>query len=97
MIPTPPAPGGTIPHPLHCGDHSGTASGKQPPPTAPRSTPTLVADVTSIEASRSTMEVLDDLSDRLRPGAGPGVWDIHSPRVPSGVARPGQALGVTRG
>ena len=44
----------------------------------------LDADVTSIEASRSKMEVLDDL-DRAdyRRGVGPGVWDIHSPRVPS--------------
>ena len=44
----------------------------------------LDADVTSIEASRSRMEVLADL-DRAdyRRGIGPGVWDIHSPRVPS--------------
>ncbi|MCH7229640.1 5-methyltetrahydropteroyltriglutamate--homocysteine S-methyltransferase [Glycomyces sp. L485] len=44
----------------------------------------LDADVTSIEASRSKMEVLADL-DRAdyRRGVGPGVWDIHSPRVPS--------------
>ena len=67
--------------------------------TRPRSTPTcatrssarssrpsreLDADVTSIEAARSHMEVLDDLNavgfDR---GVGPGVYDIHSPRVPS--------------
>ncbi|WP_137724922.1 5-methyltetrahydropteroyltriglutamate--homocysteine S-methyltransferase [Prescottella subtropica] len=44
----------------------------------------LDADVTSIEAARSHMEVLDDLDavgfDR---GVGPGVYDIHSPRVPS--------------
>ncbi|WP_034271759.1 5-methyltetrahydropteroyltriglutamate--homocysteine S-methyltransferase [Haloechinothrix halophila] len=43
----------------------------------------LDADVTSIEAARSRMEVLDDLNavgfDR---GVGPGVYDIHSPRVP---------------
>jgi 5-methyltetrahydropteroyltriglutamate--homocysteine methyltransferase len=43
----------------------------------------LDADVTTIEAARSRMEVLDDLScvgfDR---GVGPGVYDIHSPRVP---------------
>ncbi|MFG3338353.1 5-methyltetrahydropteroyltriglutamate--homocysteine S-methyltransferase [Glycomyces sp. NPDC048151] len=43
----------------------------------------LDADVTSIEASRSKMEVLADL-DRAnyRSAVGPGVWDIHSPRVP---------------
>ncbi|GIF01600.1 5-methyltetrahydropteroyltriglutamate--homocysteine S-methyltransferase [Paractinoplanes rishiriensis] len=41
-------------------------------------------DVTSIEASRSKMEVLDDLAGiGYRRGVGPGVWDIHSPRVPS--------------
>jgi 5-methyltetrahydropteroyltriglutamate--homocysteine methyltransferase len=44
----------------------------------------LDADVTSIEASRSKMEVLADL-DRAnyRSAVGPGVWDIHSPRVPA--------------
>jgi len=44
----------------------------------------LDADVTSIEASRSKMEVLADL-DRAnyRSAVGPGVWDIHSPRVPT--------------
>ncbi|GIJ79958.1 5-methyltetrahydropteroyltriglutamate--homocysteine methyltransferase [Micromonospora phaseoli] len=43
----------------------------------------LDADVTSIEASRSKMEVLDDLAGiGYRRGVGPGVWDIHSPRVP---------------
>jgi 5-methyltetrahydropteroyltriglutamate--homocysteine methyltransferase len=44
----------------------------------------LDADVTSIEASRSKMEVLDDLAAAgYSRGVGPGVWDIHSPRVPS--------------
>ncbi|WP_026923140.1 5-methyltetrahydropteroyltriglutamate--homocysteine S-methyltransferase [Glycomyces arizonensis] len=55
----------------------------------------LDADVTSIEASRSKMEVLADLdradhrrgqdqsSARKLRQVGPGVWDIHSPRVPS--------------
>ncbi|ASW57142.1 5-methyltetrahydropteroyltriglutamate--homocysteine S-methyltransferase [Plantactinospora sp. KBS50] len=44
----------------------------------------LDADVTSIEASRSRMEVLDDLAAvGYRRGVGPGVWDIHSPRVPA--------------
>ncbi|MBQ1023817.1 5-methyltetrahydropteroyltriglutamate--homocysteine S-methyltransferase [Micromonospora sp. C95] len=43
----------------------------------------LDADVTSIEASRSKMEVLDDLAAiGYGRGVGPGVWDIHSPRVP---------------
>ncbi|WP_194823305.1 5-methyltetrahydropteroyltriglutamate--homocysteine S-methyltransferase [Micromonospora sp. S-DT3-3-22] len=43
----------------------------------------LDADVTSIEASRSKMEILDDLAAiGYRRGVGPGVWDIHSPRIP---------------
>lgn len=44
----------------------------------------LDADVTSIEAARSRMEVLPELaSSGFAAGVGPGVWDIHSPRVPS--------------
>ncbi|MER5650297.1 5-methyltetrahydropteroyltriglutamate--homocysteine S-methyltransferase [Streptosporangium sp. NPDC002524] len=44
----------------------------------------LDADVTSVEAARSRMELLDDLRDfGYTRGIGPGVWDIHSPRVPS--------------
>ncbi len=45
----------------------------------------LDADVISIEASRSDMEVLDAFAGELDyPNhIGPGVWDIHSPRVPS--------------
>jgi 5-methyltetrahydropteroyltriglutamate--homocysteine methyltransferase len=44
----------------------------------------LDADVTSIEAARSKMEVLADISAQGYPrGIGPGVYDIHSPRVPS--------------
>ncbi|MBM4725376.1 5-methyltetrahydropteroyltriglutamate--homocysteine S-methyltransferase [Rhodococcus hoagii] len=43
----------------------------------------LDADVTSIEAARSHMEVLDDLDAvGFDLGVGPGVYDIHSPRVP---------------
>ena len=46
----------------------------------------LDADVTSLEAARSHMEVLDDLNAvGYSRGVGPGVWDIHSPRVPSTV------------
>ena len=42
------------------------------------------ADVISVEASRSKMELLDSFTDRDYPGdIGPGVYDIHSPRVPS--------------
>ena len=44
----------------------------------------LDADVLSIEASRSAMEVLDPLGDGAYPNdIGPGVYDIHSPRVPA--------------
>ena len=44
----------------------------------------LDADVTSIEAARSRMEVLPAIRDHgFARGIGPGVWDIHSPRVPS--------------
>ncbi|MGY3566250.1 5-methyltetrahydropteroyltriglutamate--homocysteine S-methyltransferase [Sinomonas sp. RB5] len=44
----------------------------------------LDADVTSIEAARSRMEVVTDLEAHgFGRGVGPGVYDIHSPRVPS--------------
>ncbi len=44
----------------------------------------LGADVTSIEASRSKMAILPALAQHgYERGLGPGVWDIHSPRVPS--------------
>ncbi|WP_017572046.1 5-methyltetrahydropteroyltriglutamate--homocysteine S-methyltransferase [Nocardiopsis halotolerans] len=43
----------------------------------------LDADVTSVEAARSRMELVRDLGGRGRGrGIGPGVYDIHSPRVP---------------
>jgi 5-methyltetrahydropteroyltriglutamate--homocysteine methyltransferase len=42
------------------------------------------ADVISIETSRSRMELLDAFTRFQYPnGIGPGVYDIHSPRVPS--------------
>lgn len=42
------------------------------------------ADVISIETSRSDMELLEAFRDFRYPNEiGPGVWDIHSPRVPS--------------
>ena len=43
----------------------------------------LDADVTSIEAARSKMELLEDIDETFHAEIGPGVWDIHSPRVPS--------------
>ncbi|MFE0701135.1 5-methyltetrahydropteroyltriglutamate--homocysteine S-methyltransferase [Streptomyces sp. NPDC058872] len=43
----------------------------------------LDADVISLEAARSHMQVADELAEHGYPReAGPGVWDIHSPRVP---------------
>ncbi len=42
------------------------------------------ADVISIETARSKMELLDAFADYAYPAEiGPGVYDIHSPRVPS--------------
>jgi 5-methyltetrahydropteroyltriglutamate--homocysteine methyltransferase len=53
----------------------------------------LDADVTSIEAARSKMEVLTDLNaGGFGRGVGPGVYDIHSPRVPS----PAEVAGLLR-
>jgi 5-methyltetrahydropteroyltriglutamate--homocysteine methyltransferase len=44
----------------------------------------LDADVISIEASRSDVELLDAFVDFQYPNdIGPGVYDIHSPRIPS--------------
>ncbi|MBD0693904.1 5-methyltetrahydropteroyltriglutamate--homocysteine S-methyltransferase [Streptomyces sp. CBMA123] len=44
----------------------------------------LDADVISLEATRSHMEVAGELARAGYPReVGPGVWDIHSPRVPS--------------
>ena len=44
----------------------------------------LDADVISIEASRSNMELLDAFARFHYPNEiGPGIYDIHSPRVPS--------------
>ncbi|QAY60817.1 5-methyltetrahydropteroyltriglutamate--homocysteine S-methyltransferase [Microbacterium protaetiae] len=43
----------------------------------------LDADVTSIEAARSRGEVIADIAESgFARGIGPGVYDIHSPRVP---------------
>ena len=44
----------------------------------------LDADVTSIEAARSRMDVVEPLGDHgYSRGIGPGVYDIHSTRIPS--------------
>ncbi|WP_156726102.1 5-methyltetrahydropteroyltriglutamate--homocysteine S-methyltransferase [Streptomyces apocyni] len=46
----------------------------------------LDADVISLEAARSHMQVARELAEHGYPReAGPGVYDIHSPRVPSGA------------
>ena len=43
----------------------------------------LDADCISFEASRSNLEVLDDLqANNFKMAVGPGVYDIQSPRVP---------------
>lgn len=42
------------------------------------------ADVISFEASRSNLEILDELQNQnFKIQVGPGVYDIHSPRIPS--------------
>lgn len=42
------------------------------------------ADVISFEASRSNLEILDSLKKQhFETEVGPGVYDIHSPRIPS--------------
>lgn len=42
------------------------------------------ADVISFEASRSNLTILDELqAQRFKTQVGPGVYDIHSPRIPS--------------
>ncbi|MFD4741163.1 5-methyltetrahydropteroyltriglutamate--homocysteine S-methyltransferase [Streptomyces virginiae] len=44
----------------------------------------LDADVISLEAARSHMQVAGELAGAGYPReVGPGVWDIHSPRIPS--------------
>ena len=44
----------------------------------------LDADVISIETSRSQMELLEEFKQFDYPNEiGPGVWDIHSPRIPT--------------
>lgn len=44
----------------------------------------LDADVISLEAARSPMQVARELAARGYPREdGPGVYDIHSPRIPS--------------
>ncbi len=44
------------------------------------------ADVITIETSRSRMKLLDAFADFRYPNdIGPGLYDIHSPRVPSGA------------
>jgi 5-methyltetrahydropteroyltriglutamate--homocysteine methyltransferase len=51
------------------------------------------ADVISIETSRSDMELLAAFADFAYPNEiGPGVWDIHSPRVPE----EGEIVGLLR-
>ena len=59
------------------------------------------ADVISIETTRSRMELLNAFADPRAGGVaypseiGPGVWDIHSPRVPD-AAEMTALLGLAR-
>jgi 5-methyltetrahydropteroyltriglutamate--homocysteine methyltransferase len=54
----------------------------------------LDADVTSVEAARSRMEFIAGLTAAgFERGIGPGIWDIHSPRVPD-VAEMTEALSL---
>lgn len=56
------------------------------------------ADVISIETSRSKMELLDAFRNYNYPNQiGPGVYDIHSPRVPeTGEMKELMALALKR-
>jgi 5-methyltetrahydropteroyltriglutamate--homocysteine methyltransferase len=55
------------------------------------------ADVLSIESSRSQMELLDAFEAYRYPNEiGPGVYDIHSPRVPGADEMRGLLLAATR-
>ena len=60
----------------------------------------LDADVISIEASRSDMELLDAFVRFKYPNEiGPGVYDIHSPRVPEAeeiMGRLAEGAGASR-
>ena len=58
---------------------------------------TMDADAISIETTRSRMELLNAFSGTQSYPAeiGPGVWDIHSPRVPD-TAEMVELLGLAR-
>ena len=43
----------------------------------------LDADVTTVEAARSSMDVLEQLGTGVPRGLGPGVYDVHSPLIPT--------------
>ena len=56
----------------------------------------LDADVTTVEAARSRMEVLGDLGPGVPRGLGPGVYDVHSPEVPDVDELAGQLTAALR-
>ncbi|MBP2365493.1 5-methyltetrahydropteroyltriglutamate--homocysteine S-methyltransferase [Pseudonocardia parietis] len=56
----------------------------------------LDADVTTVEAARSRMEVLGDLGPGVPRGLGPGVYDVHSPEVPDTDELAGQLTEALR-
>jgi 5-methyltetrahydropteroyltriglutamate--homocysteine methyltransferase len=48
-----------------------------------RRCPEIDADAITIETSRSDMELLDGFGEFAYPNdIGPGIYDIHSPRIP---------------
>ena len=56
----------------------------------------LDADVTTVEAARSRMEVLAELGPGIPRGLGPGVYDVHSPEVPDVDELTGQLRAALR-
>ncbi len=56
----------------------------------------LDADVTTVEAARSRMEVLAELGPGVPRGLGPGVYDVHSPEVPDTDELAGQLTAALR-
>ncbi|TCK25649.1 5-methyltetrahydropteroyltriglutamate--homocysteine S-methyltransferase [Pseudonocardia endophytica] len=56
----------------------------------------LDADVTTVEAARSRMEVLGELGPGVPRGLGPGVYDVHSPEIPDTDELTGQLTAALR-
>ncbi|MDN5919528.1 MAG: 5-methyltetrahydropteroyltriglutamate--homocysteine S-methyltransferase [Pseudonocardia sp.] len=56
----------------------------------------LDADVTTVEAARSRMEVLAELGPGVPRALGPGIYDVHSPEVPGTDELAGQLTAARR-